>query len=154
MRTLILAAGMLVLAACATPSSVEGETAGPAATLNAYQCAIVARDLAGTEALFTADAIIVEQGNNEGDYETYREHHLGPELGEVRDFRFDGYAVDIEVAGNQARALETYTYHIVLSDRRAVDRQGAATSVLMRGADGRWRIAQYHSSSRAITPPA
>jgi len=154
MRTLILAAGMLVLAACATPSSVEGETAGPAATLNAYQRAIVARDLADTETLFTADAIIVEQGNNEGDYATYREHHLGPELGEVRDFRFDGYAAQIEVVGNQARALETYTYHIVLSDGRAVDRQGAATNVLMRGADGRWRIAQYHSSSRAITPPA
>ena len=57
------------------------------------------------------------------------------------------------VIDNQARALETYTYHIVLSDGRAVDRQGAATSVLIRGADGRWRIAQYHSSSRAITPP-
>lgn len=154
MRTLLLAAGMLVLAACATPSRVEGDAAGPAATLTAYQRAIVARDLAGTETLFTSDAIIVEQGHNEGDYATYREHHLGPELAEVRDFRFDGYAVDIDVAGNQARALETYTYHIVLSDGRAVDRQGAATSVLIRGADGRWRIAQYHSSSRAITPPA
>jgi hypothetical protein len=83
----------------------------------------VARDLTGTETLVTADAVIVEQGHKEGDYTTYREHHLGPELAEVRDFRFDGYAVDIQVTGNQARALETYTYHIVLGDGPSVDRQ-------------------------------
>ncbi len=153
MRSLLLAVGLFFLAACASmPATGAGYDAAVREVLAAYQRAIVARDLAGTEDLFAASAVIVEQGHDEGDYATYRAHHLGPELAEFREFRFDNYEVRVAVQGDVAQALETYTYHIVANDGRAVDRQGAATSSLIRGADGRWRITQYHSSSRAITP--
>lgn len=151
MRSLLMAAGLLLLAACASmPATGAGYDAAAREVLAAYQRAIVARDLTGTEDLFAPGAVIVEQGHHEGDYADYRAHHLGPELAEFRDFRFDNYEAVIAVEGDVAHALETYTYHIVLNDGRAVDRQGAATSSLMRGADGRWRITQHHSSSRAI----
>ena len=128
-----------------------GQTADEAAAagvLSRYQAAIERLDASGTLDLFTEDSEIIEQGGVEGDYRTYLANHLGPELAEFASFDFDDYNVSITVAGDLAFATETYTYRIVLKDGRTIDRQGAATSVLRRDADG-WRIARQHSSSRA-----
>ena len=124
------------------------DEAAVAAALTRYHGAIERLDASGTPELFAPESQIIEQGGLEGDYPTYLANHLGPELIEFASFDFDNYNVSIRVVGDVALATETYTYRIVLKDGRTIDRQGAATSVLERSAEG-WRIVQHHSSSRA-----
>lgn len=140
----------LLLAAPTVPAATaqSADEAAVAAVLTRYHAAIERLDASGTPELFAPESQIIEQGGIEGDYPTYLANHLGPELAEFASFDFDNYSVAIRVVGDVALATETYTYRIVLKDGRTIDRQGAATSVLARGADG-WRIVQHHSSSRA-----
>ncbi len=125
-----------------------------AAVLDSYRSAIESLDAAGTERLFTEDAVVYEQGGVEGSYARYLEHHLGPELEVLSSFDFQNWNSEIQVLGDLALATETYTYHIRFTDeeRPVIDRRGVATSVLRRDADGEWRILRYHSSARPITP--
>jgi ketosteroid isomerase-like protein len=140
----------LLLAPFSVPaaSAQSADEAAVAALLTRYQAAIERLDASGTPELFAPESQIIEQGGIEGDYPTYLANHLGPELAEFASFDFDNYSVSISVSGDIAFATETYTYRIVLKDGRTIDRQGAATSVLARGAGG-WRIVRHHSSSRA-----
>ena len=134
------------------PANAEEDAAQAVrSVLGAYHAAIESRDVSRTPALFDPQAVIVEQGRVEGLYQAYLDHHLGPEMAAVTSFDFDNYQAEVSVEGDVALATETYSYHIVLNDGRVIDRQGAATSTLRR-AGGVWRIAQYHSSSRAPNP--
>ncbi len=143
-----LAAVLLVssLAAAAQPRVASDEEAARA-VLAQYKSALERLDATGTQALFTPDSRVFENGSDEGSYVNYLAHHLGPELGHFRSFRFSDYRVQVTVAGDIAYAAETYRYRIEPHEGEAVERQGAATSVLTRS-DGRWRIALMHNSSR------
>ena len=121
------------------------------AVLVAYRDALVARDEAAMRALFTADALVFENGKAEGTFAQYMEHHLGPELGAITEFTFSDPTVQVRIAGHTAFGHETYRYRIALKDGRVIERDGVATSVLTHE-KGAWKIAQYHSSSRPPRP--
>lgn len=129
-------------------ATAADETSGAEAVLVAYRAALTARDAKAMADLFAQDSAIFENGKAEGSFTNYMEHHLGPELAEIANFTFDDPTVTVTTMGHMAYGRETYTYRIELSDGRVVDREGAATSVLMHDAEG-WKIVQYHSSSRA-----
>ncbi len=130
----------------------DEDTSGAEATLVAYRDALVARDAAAMANLFAENSAIFENGKDEGSFAHYMEHHLGPELGAITSFTFGEPTVAVTRMGHMAYGQETYTYRIELADGRVIDREGAATSVLMRDAHG-WKIVQYHSSSRAPRNP-
>ena len=122
--------------------------------LQRYHDALQALTVEGTFELFTADAQVYEQGGVEGTYQHYVDHHLGPELGHFERFTFSDYNADAQILGETALATETYRYTIVTkgSDEkpsRTIEKQGLATSVLVKTEDG-WKIKRTHSSSRAI----
>lgn len=157
MRTLftLIATGLLAVALPgAVHSSDEADTAAVMSVLATYKGALEKLDLTGVEALFAADNQVVESGKVEGDYAAYRDHHIGPELGHFKTFRFSGYEVAVRLEGPIALATETYRYTIVLRDKPdPIERQGVATSVLKK-IDGDWKIVSTHSSSRTPRPQA
>jgi ketosteroid isomerase-like protein len=78
------------------------------------------------------------------------EHHIGPELGEFKEFIFRNYKLDGRMDLPFALATESYSYRIAIkADGRVVERQGVATSVLKK-IDGQWRFIQTHPSSGAL----
>lgn len=155
MRTLLalLATAVMAIAIPAGAHSAdEADTAAVKAVLTTYKGALERLDLTGVEALFAPDNQVVESGKVEGGYADYRDHHIGPELGHFKTFRFSDYAVIVRLEGPIALATETYRYTIVLKDKpEPIERQGVATSVLKK-IDGQWKIVSTHASSRTPRP--
>lgn len=137
--------------AAATPAPRAADVNAVKATLAAYKDAIERLDAKGTERLFVPDSLIFETGGSEGTYANYLGHHLGPELGEFKSFKFDDYKVNVRFEGPIAIATESYTYHIVTKKGDAADRLGVATSVL-RKQSGQWKIVMMHNSARRPKP--
>ena len=113
-----------------------------------YRGAIERLDARGTERLFAADSAIFENGGVEGTYANYLAHHLGPELGHFRSFRFSDHRLDLWCDGRVAVATETYNYRIERAEGAPIERRGVTTSVLRR-AGRNWQILNMHGSSRA-----
>jgi ketosteroid isomerase-like protein len=79
------------------------------------------------------------------------ERHLGPELDAIKSFEFSDVDTQVTMLGEHtALGRETYRYRIELTDGRAIDRRGVATSVLRHEPGAAWQIVRYHSSSRAV----
>lgn len=112
-----------------------------------YQAAIEKLDARGTETLFAPDSAVFETGGSEGTYANYLAHHLGPELGEFKSFKFSDYLVDVRFEGPVALATERYKYRIETKDGTIAERLGVTTSVLKKfGAQ--WKILVSHNSGR------
>ena len=142
-----LAAGIALqpLPALAAPQGADA--AAVRKLLADYKAAIERLDARGTDRLFTADSMVFETGGSEGSYANYLAHHLGPELGEFRSFKFSDYKVNVRFEGPIAIATETYTYHIETKKGEVADRLGVATTVL-RKENGQWKIVMAHNSAR------
>ena len=125
----------------------QADKAAVTAVLAQYQAAMERLDPRGTEQLFSKDSMIFETGGSEGTYAHYLAHHLTPELGEFKSFKFGNYKLDVRFEGPLALANETYTYRIETKKGDVAERVGAATSVL-RKENGRWKIIMSHNSSR------
>jgi len=149
MKTLI-AVFLALLLAAPSPAHAQSRAAdrrAVEAVLSQYNQAIERLDATGTEALFAADSAIFETGGSEGTYANYLVHHLRPELGDFKSFKFSDYKVTIRFEGAIAIASETYRYRIEPKQGDAIDRLGVATSVLKKVA-GRWTIINMHNSGR------
>ena len=65
--------------------------------------------MTGTERLFLANSQIIESEKVAGTYQDYLAHHIGPELGDFKSFKFETYKVDVTVTGDYAFALKPTT---------------------------------------------
>lgn len=88
-----------------------------------------------------------------GNYANYLSHHLTPELGEFRSFKFSDYKIAVKFEGSTALASETYKYRIETKKGEVAERFGVATSVL-RKVGSRWQIISMHSSARRPKSPS
>ena len=140
-------AAALAQAATAAPAPMANDAAAVRAVLHNYMDAVEKLDPKGTERLFGTNSMIFESGGSEGSYANYLAHHLTPELGEFKSFKFGNYKVNVRFEGPVALATETYTYRIETRKGEVADRLGVATSVL-RKEKGRWKIVMMHNSSR------
>ncbi|HNP94822.1 MAG TPA: nuclear transport factor 2 family protein [Cyclobacteriaceae bacterium] len=117
-------------------------------TLDAYKKSLESLDVSGTGKLFTEKSMVIESGKVEGTYQDYLAHHIGPELGDFKSFKFENYVVDVTIMGTYAFAVETYNYTIILKkDNSEIKRKGVATSLLKKES-GTWKIINMHNSSR------
>jgi ketosteroid isomerase-like protein len=144
--------GALIVLAGPALAQGTADQAAVGEVLGRYRAAIERLDAAGTEALFTADSQIFENGGIEGSYATYLAHHLGPELGHFRAFRFSNVAVEVRFEGPVALATESYDFRIERAEGEPIERRGVTTSVLRKTGDA-WRIVSMHGSSRPPRPP-
>ena len=142
----LLFAGILLTSLTTIAQSDEEQVKS---VLREYKAALESLNVDGTDKLFTSQSEILETGKVEGTYQDYIAHHIGPELGHFKSFKYNDYQVKVIVDGEYAFSTETYYYVIVLKEGdRTIERQGAATSVLHKE-NGQWKIMKAHNSSRA-----
>jgi ketosteroid isomerase-like protein len=100
---------------------------------------------------------IFENGHANYGWADYRDHHLVPEMGEMKNTKYAFSDIEIHLAGKTAWATLKYTISADVMDNgkpRHVDGSGLGTAVL-ENRDGQWRITHWHSSAprRAPTNP-
>ncbi len=143
-----LAAALLAAPLAAQP---EGQTkaASPTEIAAAYLDAMEAADLDKAESLFARKSSIFEGGGDEGTWKHYREHHIGPELAELRSFKTTRGKPEEERSADGSMAMVAWPvdYRIELKDGKVVDSHSTVTFVLVREGDA-YRLRHLHWSSR------
>lgn len=159
-----IAAG-LILAVPATPAvlAAQASHAHPApaagseearvvATIQALFAAAERNDLAALDTLYAGDSLTIVEGAgiNRG-WADYRDHHLAPEMKEMKNFRYRPFEIEARVAGPLAWAIFRYGLVATMGER-AVDVVGRGTAILERDRRGVWRIRHTQTSGRARRP--
>ena len=101
---------------------------------------------------------VFESGHANYGWADYRDHHLVPEMGEMKNTKYAFSDIKIHLAGKTAWAIFKYTLSADVPDNgkiRHVEGGGLGTAVL-ENRDSQWRIVHWHSSAprRAPTPSA
>lgn len=101
---------------------------------------------------------VFESGHANYGWADYRDHHLVPEMGEMKNTKYAFSDIKINLAGKTAWATFKYTISADVGEpgkSRHVDGAGLGTAVLEQR-DGRWQIVHWHSSAprRAPAPSA
>ena len=138
----------LLIAALVAVSGVLAEE--PARKVaGAYLDAMEARDLEAASRLFASESSVFESGGQEGSWAHYREHHLGPEIGQIESFQVIRGTPEIEYSEDHTMAFVAWPieYEILLKDERHIESKGTVTFVLT-GESGKYRIRHLHWSSR------
>ena len=168
--SLIVAASLLLLAPL-SHASAQGMThtmpgaASPAsaraveATLRALFAASERNDLAAMDTLYAGDSLTIIEGAgiNRG-WADYRDHHLVPEMKEMKNFRYRPSEIAVHVSGDMAWAEFRYALQADVNGR-AVDVVGRGTAILsqkmpMRTGDtaGQWVVRHTQTSARPRRP--
>ena len=166
----IVAASLLLLAPL-SHASAQGMThtmpgaASPAsaraveATIRALFAASERNDLAAMDTLYAGDSLTIIEGAgiNRG-WADYRDHHLVPEMKEMKNFRYRPSEIAVHVSGDMAWAEFRYALQADVNGR-AVDVVGRGTAILMqklpmRAGDmaGKWVVRHTQTSSRPRRP--
>jgi hypothetical protein len=128
---------------------------GPAEVAGRYLDAMESSDLDAAGKLFSATSSVFESGGREGAWAAYREHHLGPENGEIRSFKISrgesetGASID----GSMAFVAWPIEYRIDLKDGKVVESRGTVTFLLVKE-KSEYRIRHLHWSSRHKPTPS
>jgi ketosteroid isomerase-like protein len=101
---------------------------------------------------------VFESGHANYGWADYRDHHLVPEMGEMKNTKYGFTDIKIHLAGKTAWATFKYAISADVMDNgklRHIDGGGLGTAVLEQR-DGRWQIVHWHSSAprRAPSPSA
>jgi ketosteroid isomerase-like protein len=97
---------------------------------------------------------VFESGQANYGWADYRDHHLVPEMGEMKNTKYAFSDIRIHLAGKTAWATLKYTISADVTDNgklRHVDGGGLGTAVLEER-NGRWQIIHWHSSAPRRAP--
>ena len=133
-QVVILVAFTAFIRVEALPSNGATATgSAPTEVAAAYLAAMELSDLEAAEALFAAQSSVFESGGQEGDWQQYREHHIGPELAQIKTFSISRGEPEVQESqdGSMAFVAWPIEYRIVL-DQRVVESMGTVTFVLVR----------------------
>lgn len=131
------------------PDTLSTSTA--AGTLRAVFAAAERNDLAALDGFYAGDSLTVVEGTgiNRG-WTAYRDHHLGPELKEMKNFRYRPFDLEARERGDLAWVLFRYALSGELGGK-TIDNVGRGTAILERR-DGRWIVRHTQTTSRARRP--
>jgi ketosteroid isomerase-like protein len=99
---------------------------------------------------------VFESGHANYGWADYRDHHLVPEMGEMKNTKYAFSDIRVHLAGRTAWATLKYTISADVTENgkpRHVDGGGLGTAVLEQR-DGRWQIMHWHSSAPRRAPAA
>lgn len=97
---------------------------------------------------------VFESGHANYGWADYRDHHLVPEMGEMKNTKYAFTDIKIHLAGKTAWATFKYSISADVPDNgtiRHVDGGGLGTAVLEER-DSRWQIVHWHSSAPRRVP--
>jgi len=117
--------------------------------LQGYDAAFTAKDLEKLASFYHPDVTIYEGGGVNNGWADYRDHHLGPELEELQNLQFghSNTTVNLLPGGQAAYVTSEYSLKAAIGER-VIDVRGLETLVVIKAADGGWRIRHSHTSSR------
>ena len=132
-------------------ASQSGDVAAVVATLRALFTAAEQNDLRALDSLYAGDSLTVVEGAgiNRG-WADYRDNHLGPELKEMKNFRYRPFEIEARVSGGLAWAMFRYALAAELNGR-PIDMVGRGTAILERRGT-RWVVRHTQTASRARRP--
>lgn len=159
-RTLMGVLIALIAAATASGAAVSQAAHDPAEHIRDVLLqsakAFASGDMAALEKTWANDesVTVFESGHANYGWADYRDNHLGPEMKEMKNTRYELTDIRVKVSGNTAWATFKYSISADIGTRH-VDSGGLGTAVLeKRGQD--WKIVHWHSSAprRPATPAA
>lgn len=129
----------------------SGDVAAVVATLQALFAAAQRNDLRALDSLYAGDSLTVVEGAgiNRG-WADYRDNHLGPELKEMKNFRYRPFEIEARVSGDLAWAMFRYELAADM-EGRLIDMVGRGTAILERRGS-RWVVRHTQTASRARRP--
>jgi uncharacterized protein (TIGR02246 family) len=135
--------------------ATQGDAAAIVEWFKGYDAAFNAKDLEQLAGYYHPDVTVYEGGGIDRGWAAYRDKHLGPELKAFENLQFAHHDLNVQLldGGNAAYATARYTLKAKMRERD-VDSEGLATYVLVKGADGAWKIRHSHTSSRPRRPAA
>lgn len=143
----IVACTLYVQPVAAQRPSAGQEAADAAAAVRALFAAAERHDLVALDTLYAGDSLTVVEGAgiNRG-WADYRDHHLAPELKEMKNFRYRPFEIEARVSGDLAWAIFRYALQAEVAGR-TIDNIGRGTAILeRRGA--RWVVRHTQTTSR------
>jgi uncharacterized protein YcnI len=142
-------------ASAGAAQSADADAAGIEAWLKGYDVAFNAKDLEKLATFYHPDVTIYEGGGINNGWVDYRDRHLGPELKAFENLQFGHSNTKVTVlpGGQSAYATSEYSIKAKMGERE-IDSRGLETLVLVKGADGSWKIRHSHTSSRPARKPA
>ena len=96
------------------------------------------------------DLTVIESTGMNRTWADYRDHHLAPEMKEMKNFRYRPFEIEPHVSGDLAWAIFRYNLGAETGGR-IIDNIGRGTAVLEKRR-GRWVIRHTHTASRARRP--
>ena len=134
-----------------SPAVQAGGVAAVVVTLQALFAAAERNDLRALDSLYAGDSLTVVEGAgiNRG-WADYRDNHLGPELKEMKNFRYRPFEIVARVSGDLAWAMFRYALAAEM-EGRSIDMVGRGTAILERRGT-RWVVRHTQTASRARRP--
>ena len=134
-----------------SPTAHSGDVAAVVRTLKALFAAAEHNDPRALDSLYAGDSLTVVEGAgiNRG-WADYRDNHLGPELKEMKNFRYRPFEIEAHVSGNLAWVMFRYALDAEVNARR-IDMVGRGTAILERRSS-RWVVRHTQTASRARRP--
>lgn len=154
----LVGAGVLFLS-----GQVERVSAAPATSADDAALQVARKYLAACEkvdvdalnALFLAEgrATVLENASDEGTWETYRDHHLVPEMKEMPGFKMVVEKEDVQMHGSTSIVRQVGYFMVADPNHKELQRKilSAVTYVIVDDV-GTPKIAHLHWSSRAAKP--
>jgi ketosteroid isomerase-like protein len=138
-------------AGATTRVTAQSDSAKIVAVLEAVYAAQEKNDEKALEALYGGEKLTIIEGAsiNRG-WKDFWEHHLGPELKDMKDLQFKPNNVEVHVSGNTAWAIFQFTKKYT-SPTRSVDYLGRGTAIFEK-VNNRWVIRHYQDAGRARRP--
>lgn len=93
---------------------------------------------------------VFENGYANYGWSDYRDHHLKPEIEEMKNVKYQLSDINTSVSGNTAWATFKYTISADLKERH-VDGAGLGTAVLEKRGSA-WKIVHWHTSAPRSKP--
>lgn len=153
LRTFVAVAALSGAALLPSPLDAQGspDAQRAAATLRALFAAAERNDLAALDTLYAGDSLTVVEGAgiNRG-WADYRDHHLAPELKEMKNFRYRPYEIVARTSGDLAWVMFSYGIQAEMGTR-ALDQVGRGTAILERRGS-KWIVRHTQTSSRVRRP--
>ena len=121
------------------------------AAITALFAAAERNDMVALDSLYAGDSLTIIEGAgiNRG-WIDYRDHHLAPEMKEMKNFQYRPLEIEARVDGKTAWALFRYTLKADVNGK-PVDIVGRGTAILqLRGS--RWVVRHTQTAGRARRP--
>lgn len=135
-------------------AAVQDETKQVIEVLMKDAAAFESGDMATLNKIWANDdsVTVFEQGHANYGWADYRDHHLAPELKEMKNIKYKLSDIRAKVAGTTAWATFKYSISADL-EKRHIESEGLGTAVLEKRG-GQWLIVHWHTSAPRKAPAA